>query len=431
MKGSREPVRVPAEGTPRADSLRTRGVVFPSGRTPSLEWLISPARKGTFFKDYWEKQVLVVKRRQPDYFSALLSLDEVDRVITTLDRRYPDVTLKNADRPVTAEDYTVGGDSLDVAKVYQLFAEGASITLSNLDSVVPTLTSFCRSLEAEFSAPLQTNVYLSPPGGKGFKPHYDTHDVFVLQVAGRKNWSIYGAPVELPLAAQAFDASIHPRGEPSLEFELEAGDVAYIPRGVVHDARSGPEVSLHITAGVLSYTWLDLLLEWVADAGLNHPELRKALPPGFARQDFDTAQAGKVFRDLWEQLSARSNFESILDRFRDEFISMCPPPLEGQMAQIAFLDRLGLSSVVGARAGVICRVTKAPDSVVVECYGRTIKFPSHAAGAVQFALSHSRFMVRELPGDLDDAGKLTLIRRLTREGLVMALAPSEAGNQSQ
>lgn len=60
--------------------------------------------------------------------------------------------------------------------------------------------------------------------------------------------------------------------------------------------------------------------------------------------------------------------------------------------------------------------------VTVDCYGRTISFPIHAREVVGFALNHSEFAVRELPGDLDDAGKLALIRRLIREGLVVAFA---------
>src|SRR5437868_697578 len=102
----------------------------------SLEWLISPFSKDVFFSEHWEKQPLVVKRDRPDYYRGLLSLDEVDRVVTTLDLCYPRITLKNAARSVTAADYTVRGDHIDVARVYQLFEEGSTITLAFLDTVV-------------------------------------------------------------------------------------------------------------------------------------------------------------------------------------------------------------------------------------------------------------------------------------------------------
>lgn len=393
----------------------------PWGPGPLLEWLLDPVGKEVFFEKYWEKQPLVVKRNQPDYFASLLSFDEIDRVITTLDIPYPRITLKNANRPITAEDYTVRGESLDVAKVYQLFAEGSTITLAYLDTVIPALTSLCRTLEGEFSGPLQANAYLTPPGAQGAKHHYDTHDVFVLQIANSKRWTTYGTPVELPLRDQDFDSSIHDRGTPALDFEVSAGDVAYIPRGVVHDARSSENVSLHITVGILSYTWADLLLELVADASLKAPAFRKALPPGFAREKFNRVQSRETFHSLLQRLSANSNFEEVLDRFADELISSCPPLLRGQMDQIAMLDKLTIDTVVGARANTLSRLRTDGGSVSIDCYGRTITFPAYVLEAVHFARDSVRFAVRELPGDLDDKGKIALVKRLIREGLAVVL----------
>ena len=395
-----------------------KGRVRLSGAEPSLEWLLNPISKKEFFEDFWEKQPLVIKRSQPNYFNSLLSLDEVDRVLTTLDRRYPDVTLKNANGNITADEYTVGEDSLDVARIYQLFNEGSTITLAYLDTVVPALASLCRSLESEFSSPFQTNVYLTPPRAQGAKHHYDTHDVLVLQIVGAKQWMIYGTPVELPLRGQDFDPAVYEQGACTLEFELEPGDTAYIPRGIVHDARSTDDVSLHITVGVLSSTWTDLLLELVADVCLKDAAFRKALPPGFAGNKFDKAPARETVRKLLQKIAAQSNFDAILDRFVDEFISTCPPLLRGQMAQMASLERLTINSVVGAQTGVISHLRIKEESISVDCYGRTITFPTHASEAVRFALSNSEFVVGRLPGALDDAGKLALVRRLIREGLL-------------
>lgn len=90
------------------------------------------------------------------------------------------------------------------------------------------------------------------------------------------------------------------------------------------------------------------------------------------------------------------------------------------MAQLATLDRLGIDSIVDLRPGVVFRLQANGESDSVECYGRIITFPPHVREAVRFAVSHSRFLVRDLPGNLDDSGKLTLIRRLIREGLLFA-----------
>jgi hypothetical protein len=90
------------------------------------------------------------------------------------------------------------------------------------------------------------------------------------------------------------------------------------------------------------------------------------------------------------------------------------------MAQLAALDRLTIESVVGVRKHTIARVESDGSMVSVRWFGRKITFPARAAAAVRFALSHDEFPVRALPGDLDDAGKLAIVRRLIREGLLAA-----------
>ena len=78
------------------------------------------------------------------------------------------------------------------------------------------------------------------------------------------------------------------------------GDVAYIPRGCVHEARSTDTVSLHITVGILAYTWTDFLIECVADACLRDAAYRRSLPPGFANKEFPAEQAHAMFYSLMQ-----------------------------------------------------------------------------------------------------------------------------------
>lgn len=389
----------------------------------TLEWLIQPVTTDQFFDGYWEQRPLTLCRKCPGYYDALLSLDEIDRALTTLDLRYPTVILKNAARDVAPEEYTLDGGALDVARLYQLFAEGSTVNLAYMDTVIPSLTRLCRGLESELCHPFQANVYLTPPGNQGARVHYDTHDVFVLQVAGSKRWMTYGAPIELPLRNQRFDPAIHRIGQPELQFELSAGDAAYIPRGHLHEAIATSTVSLHITVGILAYSWTDFLLEAVADACLNDVAFRKALPPGFARDGApDEQQMREVCDRLLQHLSERLSPQRILDRFADEFLASCPPLLRGQMTQLAALEHVAGDTMVETRPHLIARLRMDAHTVSVHHFGRKITFPLHAAPAVRFALGQNRFAIRDLPGDLDDSGKLTLARRLIREGLLVTCA---------
>src|SRR5208283_3748176 len=197
-----------------------------------------------FFREYWESAPLVIRRNTHCHFDALLSLQDIDIALTTLDLRYPDVAVANAEVEIARSEFTFGGDKIDVAGLYQLFFHGTTIILSRLHRKLPSLALLCSTLSKQFSAPFQANIYLTPPNAKGFKPHYDTHDVFVLQIAGAKHWHIYGKPVNLPLPSQDYDSAIHSCGSITEEFDLEAGDTAYIPRGIMHDATSGDQLSL-------------------------------------------------------------------------------------------------------------------------------------------------------------------------------------------
>jgi len=47
----------------------------------------------------------------------------------------------------------------------------------------PPLVTFGSELAAELGHPVQINAYVTPPQNRGFAPHYDVHDVFVLQIA--------------------------------------------------------------------------------------------------------------------------------------------------------------------------------------------------------------------------------------------------------
>lgn len=385
----------------------------------SLAWTIDPLPLTQFFAEYWEQKTLLLKRSKPDYYASLLSIDEIDRVLTTLNPHHPDVSMVNARRELKSTSYTYPSGMIDVARLYQGFADGATIILSQLHMLVPELGQYCRALEREFSTRFQTNIYLTPGGNsQGFKAHYDSHDVFVLQVSGRKKWKIFDTPIELPLRAQDFDPETNLPGDVTMEFDLEPGDMCYIPRGVMHAAESDNELSLHITVGVIARTWTDLLLETLSTVALKDAAFRKMLPPGFALPGFDRKAAAETYKALVDKFAAAGDFDRALDHFADDLATTRHPLLRGQIEQILNVGTLGIDSVVGARPALVYRIIEKGGSVVVTCYGSDISFPDHATESVRFALETPKFKVADLPGDLDDDGKIVLARRLIREGIV-------------
>ncbi len=73
--------------------------------------------------------------------------------------------------------------------------------------------------------------YATDGGGVG--PHFDSYDVFLLQVHGKRRWRI-GAQRDLSLKA-GLPLKVLQHFEPQEEWVLEPGDMLYLPPHIAHD----------------------------------------------------------------------------------------------------------------------------------------------------------------------------------------------------
>jgi ribosomal protein L16 Arg81 hydroxylase len=387
----------------------------------SLEALIDPVSKEDFFNAHFELQRLLVRRNKPDHFEDLLTLDDVDRLLTTVHSTREDVAVVNAADKVNVSDYVSSGGKVSVDQVLRLHEAGGTIILNHLHRRHPPLANLCAALELEFSAPFQTNVYLTPARAQGFHPHFDTHDVLVLQIAGSKRWQLYGTPVDLALKGHGAHARQDEPGPVNEEFDLRAGDTLYLPRGLVHEAISTDEASLHITVGALSWTWFDFLLEAVERLAASDRQVRSALPAAFARADCNRVDFNKTFAELARRLATDVDADEIRKSFAERFIDRRPQFLRHQMKALTHIGEIGLDSIVGRRPFLAYLLDEDEQYLTLRFHHHEITLPLHAGPALRHALAAERFKVRDLPGNLDDAGKLVLVRRLIREGLVQPL----------
>ena len=156
--------------------------------TYTFDRLIAPMSREEFFRDYWEKKPLLVRRSERAYYADLLSIRALDRVLTSQTLTRNSAFIANAARQVQAEEFCFPDGVVDVARLYQQFADGGTIVFNQLHTVLPVLHDLCRSLERDLSCRFQTNIYMTPGRSQGFPTHYDSHDVFILQVHGVKHW---------------------------------------------------------------------------------------------------------------------------------------------------------------------------------------------------------------------------------------------------
>jgi len=390
--------------------------------TLSFEWLLEPITPQAFFAEYYERQPLLIARSEPRRFEPILNLSAIDRFLATTSPCHPDVFLVDAARKLDAADYTLadpdGAGQLDLSRVYELFRTGATISVRRLHESLPELGALCRAVEKVFSGHFQTNIYLSPPAAQGFGTHFDSHDVFVLQVAGSKVWTLYDTLIELPLHGQAFDKAKHQPGPPTREATIRAGDLFYCPRGLFHSARSTEETSLHITLGLIGKTWADVMLEAVSAACLAAPAFRRNLPVGFANPDFDIGAARATFRALVDSFAEEADLALILQKLAEDFVTSRRPDLTGALQEIEQGAAVARDTRLVARPHLAYRLNENSNEVTLLFGASRLTLPAAAAEPLRFALAGAPFRVNDLPGRLDEAGKVVLARRLLREGLL-------------
>ncbi|MBO0763940.1 MAG: hypothetical protein J2P50_05045 [Hyphomicrobiaceae bacterium] len=386
----------------------------------SFEWLIEPVTPDAFFLDHYEREPLLIEGRDPERFRPLLSLEAVDRYLATSSPTHPDVFLVDAARELKPDDYAFPESGrIDLPRAYQLFQSGATISLSQLQERLPSLGALCRAMERVFSSHFQTNIYLSPRNAQGFKSHYDSHDVFVLQVSGSKHWTLYDTLIELPLHGQGFEPGSHIPGTMTRELTIRAGDVLYCPRGLFHSARATDEVSLHITLGVMGKTWADVMVEAVTEACLASPAFRANLPAGFANPGFDRSRAEATFRSLIMTFAENARLGPILDRFAESFVTSRRPGFEGCLTELDTPPPISTETCVVARPHLVYLLREEGDQLSVMFGSTQIALPLFTRVPLERALSGAPFQVCDLPGSLDEPGKVVLVQRLIREGLLV------------
>jgi hypothetical protein len=396
--------------------------------------------------------------RHAGSFDDVLSLADVDRALTGAGLRRPAFRLVRDGDVLPPSAYTRSArtgasridDLIDTGRVLDLFASGATVVLQGLQRWWAPAAHFCRDLELALGHPVQANAYLTPAGAAGLAPHHDTHDVFVLQVAGTKHWVVRQPAIDTPLPRHVSDHDLAAAQPVLFEADLGPGDVLYLPRGFVHSAAAQQGVSLHLTLGVLATTVHDVLRQLVDMAG-DDVTFRRSLAPGWP--DDDSSATGEVKAAVAELVDWLGGVDpaEVSARLRDRFVANRTPLLDGQLLELAALDDVDDDTVVIRRAGTVGSLTVDPPvaappaaapghglSVGDPSVGgearlrlvlgdRQVVMPAALEPAVRRLTDGGPHRVGDLADLLDQASRRVLVRRLIREGAVQSRVAAPGG----
>ena len=388
----------------------------------SLQKLVGALPIEQFFVDYWEQRALLVRGSGSpalgELSRTLFSFDHVDQLLSVGGPRFRDfIRMSRGGHPIPRDDYSVvrtdGLVDFNVEKVLSLYADGATITINRAHQCSSELAALCSDLSRELQAHVNANVYITPPNSQGFAVHSDTHDVFLLQVEGRKRWRIQETLEYLATPRHPNVASDPVAAGRWNQFDLVVGDAVYMPRGLLHEGTSDNSHSMHITLGIHPYTWADLVRDVLSRAEATETVLRRAVTP--SPDDFDTTLR-TVTASLTSHLSSSDSVQSILSA------NTMPYEADSHRGRFRRTHRSGSYHAGDAdarpprtrhTAREARRRSRADHRDEVACVP-SIRLSTPASDT----RVRARVTGEELPRDLDDEGKLTLLRRLLSEGVL-------------
>lgn len=389
--------------------------------------LLWPLSVEHFLAEYWERKPLLLKRGDSTYYDSLLTIAHLERYVSRGGARYPEIRLAKGGGFYAPEAYTHDvkyGDEIfrglpDVEKIFTEYSSGATVTLPALHLASAPLGRLCRQLETELDHSVHANAYLTPATAAGFTPHYDTHEVFALQIAGAKHWRIYPPPTELPHRSQPFSPERYTLpSTPLMECDLAAGDLLYLPRGYVHTTATAERFSAHLTIGIAVYTWIDMLSE-VVQTALEMPELRRALPPGFAHRAEVRRELAQRLPELFDRMRVALDAQAAGERFAAKVRSARPrAPMEFRADACV----IGPDTPLRIAEDNDYRLSRERDGVVLHLNGRRVRLHPAVAPILDAVCQAASFTPRTLCSDVSLDARIALARYLHGLGFLRGVA---------
>ena len=190
-----------------------------------------------FLADYWQKKPLLIKGAFPT-FTTPLSPDEIAGMACEegIESR---LVIENRTASPIAEDcaqlpWQLRHGPFDETVFSELPQSHWTLLIQEVQKYVPALAQLLESFRFIPSWRIDDIMVSYSPEGGSVGPHVDQYDVFLLQGLGRKRWQISSAEVCDDDLIGGIDLQILSHFEAEQCWELEEGDMLYLPPGIIH-----------------------------------------------------------------------------------------------------------------------------------------------------------------------------------------------------
>lgn len=220
-----------------------------------------------FMKEDWHIRPRLFRQAFPD-FEALCDLDTIAEMAS--DEDIESRLIRN-----TSKGWQLDKGPFDTLP--SLKTKRWTVLLQGLDHHLPEAYDLLQQFRFIPDARLDDVMLSLASDEGGVGPHYDSYDVFLLQMSGRRRWRI--GPLTDSSLVPDCPLKILKHFEPTQEYVLEPGDMLYLPPNYGHDGVA-EGVCATLSIGFRAPTHAELLggvLRDLADRIENTPEYQSAL----------------------------------------------------------------------------------------------------------------------------------------------------------
>jgi bifunctional lysine-specific demethylase and histidyl-hydroxylase MINA len=302
-------------------------------------------------------------------------------------------------------------------RMEQFHSRNYSVRFPDLRPLSPAADSVARAIEMLLHQPVTVSAFWSR-GGMRAPVHYDDHDLLVVQLRGPKRWYISNRPSELNNPWRGIPGSPQVL-ESHATLDVSPGDMLYLPRGTLHSVDCGAE-SVHLAIGFTPLTLREAMI-----ASIDH------------LSDLDQTLRTTIGGRLGFQL-ASSRFERMAPALMEgtgrlltalrtpDFLSAA---LQRRSARTVASFRalpapqpipaIDLDTVVVQTDTAFCHLSANAEKIDFSYPGGHLFIHRGAAQSLLFMVNTSKFRVRDVPGDVTDDVRLSLVSKLLEVGFLI------------
>ena len=209
---------------------------------------------------------------------------------------------------------------LNPSIILHALEQGVSLVVDGIHAFDDDLEELRQEFIKTTQCPCNINCYLTPLSAQCFNPHYDDHEVVIIQCQGSKSWSVESQPsLKNPTQPKSISKNDYEFID-GIEINLNPGDFLYIPFGHIHQAQTNNSFSLHLTVGIHKMRGIDYIIKLLQDQSESeaYALLREPI------KTYESSQLLDLANCMQELISQQFTDESLslhLSQWKQEFMN--------------------------------------------------------------------------------------------------------------